>query len=167
MELPAVIMGERGEAEQRPKTRLLPGRIPKYIVLYPAYAAVAIAGFLATHFSIQSSEWHPTMTVLGWGLLFCWYWVYGVAHRYRRWLMKYFSLLMGTATVFALVMATAARSRSMLVPGDDAMVLRSAVPALFAVNALTLLSLVALFAHALYLGRGYRQKQLRDTNEAD
>ncbi len=167
MELPAVIIGERGDEEQRPRVRLLPGRVPKSVVLFPAYAAVGLAGLLATHFSLEYGEWHPAMTLLGWGLLCCWYWVYGVGHSYRRWLMKYFSLLMSTITAGGLIAFSAMRSRSMLVPGDEGMVLRSTVPTLFIVNALTISSLIAVFVHVFYLGRGYRQKQLHDTNEAD
>ncbi len=166
LELPAVIIGERGDDAEQLRYRVLPGRVSKHLVLYPAYAAVGLAGLLAAHFSIRSGEWHPLMTVVGWGLLFCWYWVYAVAYRYRRRFMKVFSLSMATLTAGSLVLVAALRSTSMAVPAGGELVIRQSQPLLIAVAVLTTLSLAAVFTHAIYLGRGYRQKRLHDNNEA-
>lgn len=163
MELPAVILGERGDRDE-PRVRVLPGRVPLYRVLHPAYAAVGIAGVLATYFSLGSGEWHPLMVLLGWGLLFCWYWVYAVAYRYRRKAMKYFSLLMGTVTAGSLTVVAAVRGTSMAVPEGGQLAIRSPRPVLFGVAVLTTLSLAAVFTHVLYLGRGYRQKAVNEDN---
>lgn len=165
LELPAVILGDRGEESTQPQVRVLPGRVPKFWVLYPAYTAVGLAGLLCTHFSLQSGEWHPLMVLFGWGLLFCWYWVYGVAYTYRRRLMKFFSLVMSAITAASLVMITAARGTSMAVPDSGQLVVRGPRPILFLVAALTTLSLAAIITHVIYLGRGYRQKSLNGDNE--
>lgn len=165
MELPAVIIGERGEEDEQPRTRVLPGRIPKHFVLYPAYAAVGLAALLATRFSLSTGEWHPMMTLAGWGLLYCWYWVYGVGYRYRRWFMKYFALLMSTVTAGSLIMVSAVRATSLAVPAESGLAVRDSEPMLFFVIGLTTLSLAAVFTHAVYLGRGYRQKRLHANNE--
>ena len=167
MELPAVIMGERGEEEEEPRVRILPGRVPKYYALYPAYAATGLAALVATHFSLASGEWHPLMTLVGWGLLFCWYWVYGVAYRYRRRLMKWFALSMSTLTAGSLVLISAVRATSMVVPDDGSLIVRNPQPLLIGAVVLTTLSLAAVFTHAIYLGRGYRQKEVNDDNEGD
>lgn len=167
MELPAVILGDQGE-EDEPKVRVLPGRVPMYKVLHPAYVAVAVAGVLATYFSLSSGEWHPLMVLVGWGLLFCWYWVYAVAYRYRRRIMKYFSLAMGTLTAASLTLAATVRGTSMAVPEGADLVIRSPRPLLFVVAGLTTLSLAAIFTHVIYLGRGYRQKAVnRDNRTSD
>ena len=160
LELPAVIIGDRGTQADQPRVRVLPGRVAPSVVLFPIYAAVGLAALLATNFAVETGEWHPVMTLLGWGLLYSWFWVYGVGYRYRRWMMKYFALLMATGTAAVLVMVTASRAASMLVPGSSGLVVRSAQPQLFVVIALTGATVVAAFVHVVYLGRGYRQKRL-------
>jgi hypothetical protein len=165
LELPAVIIGDRGSEEERPEVRVLPGRLPESTVLYPAYTLVGAAALLTTHYSLNSGEWSPLMTFFGWGLLFCWYWVYGVAYRYRRRMMKYFSLIMCVFTAGTLSVATAVRSTSMAVPVDGGLVVREAQPILFGAAALTTVSLTLIIAHVVYIGRGYRQKRLDSENE--
>ncbi len=165
LELPAVIIGDRGSEEERPAVRVLPGRLPESVVLYPAYTLVGAAALLTTHYSLDSGELSPLMTFFGWGLLFCWYWVYGVAYRYRRRMMKYFSLFMCGVTAGSLSVVTAVRSTSMAVPVDGELVVRGAQPILFFAAALTTLSLTLIITHVVYLGRGYRQKQLDSENE--
>lgn len=166
LELPAVIIGDRGSEEERPQVRVLPGRVPKSVVLYPAYTLVGASALLTTHFSLNSGEWSPLMTFFGWGLLFCWYWVYGVAYRYRRRLMKYFSLIMSGITAGSLIMITAVRGTSMAVPTEGELALRGAQPILFLASLLLTLSLAAIITHTVYLGRGYRQKELDSQNES-
>ena len=164
MELPAVILGDRGDDES-PPARVLPGKVPKQLVLYPAYGAVALATVLAIRFSLHSAEWHPLMVSLAWGLLFCWYWVYGVAYRYRRRLMKYFALTVSAVTAGSLTFISAARATSMAVPDGADLVVRDTYPTLFITAALTTLSFAAVMTHVLYLGRGYRQKSINDDNK--
>lgn len=165
LELPAVIIGERGSEEERPTARVLPGRMPESVVLYPAYTLVGAAALLTTHYSLNTGEWNPLMTFFGWGLLFCWYWVYGVAYRYRRWMMKFFALIMCVVTAGSLSVVAAVRSTSMAVPVDGVLVVRQAQPILFLAAGLTTLSLTLIITHVVYLGRGYRQKQLDSENE--
>lgn len=165
MELPAVIMGETGDDE--PQVRLLPGRVPKSAVLYPAYAAVGFAAVSAGYFSLETGEWHPVMVLLGWGLLFCWYWVYGIAYHYRRRVMKYFAVAMSMLTAGSLVMISAVRGAAMAVPVEGELMVRDAQPLLFLTAALTTLSVAALLTHIAYLGRGYRQKPVDDDNGND
>lgn len=60
--------------------------------LYPAYILVFLAGGLVIKFTMRSQEWSAIPVAMAWGLLFLWYWLYGVAFRYRRPVLKYFSL---------------------------------------------------------------------------
>lgn len=168
LELPAVIIGERSdEEEEQPRVRILRGRVHQSLALYPAYGVAGLAGVLATHFSVNTGELHPVMILTGWGLLMCWYWVYGIAYRYRRRLMKPFALVMSVLTAGSLTLVAALRGTSMAVPQNGELALRDGQPMMFAVAALTTLSLAIVITHAVYLGRGYREKQLRDTTETD
>lgn len=165
LELPAVIIGDHGKKQTQPRVRILPGRVPESVVLYPAYACVCVASLLASHFAISTGEWNPVMALTGWGLLFSWYWVYGVAYRYRRRLMKYFSLMMATVTAATLVWVSALRSSTIHVPGDAGLVLRDGQPLLVLTAILSALSLAAILAHVVFLGRGYREKVARDIDK--
>jgi len=60
--------------------------------LYPAYILTLAAGGLAAKFALRSEEWSTAPVMLAWSLLFVWYWLYGVAFRYRRPVLKYFAL---------------------------------------------------------------------------
>lgn len=60
--------------------------------LYPAYILTLSSGGLAAKFAIDSQAWATVPVMLAWSLLFIWYWLYGVAFRYRRPVLKYFSL---------------------------------------------------------------------------
>lgn len=163
-ELPTVILGDHGE-QKRPRVRLLPGKVAEHLVLRPAYAVAAAAGAVATYFAVDTGEWHPAMVIGGWALLICWYWVYGIGYRYRRWLMKYFSVLMSTITAATLAVVTSVRAAAMAVPQGGELVPRGPQPLLYASAALTLISFGAVFAHVVYLGRGYRQKSVDDDND--
>lgn len=65
--------------------------------LYPAYVSTLTAGALAAQFAARSPEWSAGPVVLAWTLLFIWHWLYGVAFRYRRPALKYFSLAAAAA----------------------------------------------------------------------
>ena len=158
LELPAVIIGDRGLQDSAPQQRLLPGRVPESLVLYPAYTFSLLAGILAAHWALSTAELNALVLLLAWCLLFCWYWVYGVAYRYRRWLMKGFALFMSFFTALALTFFSALRSTSLYLPSDTGLSLRAPQPILMVVAGLTLLSLAAIISHVLYLGRGYRKK---------
>lgn len=60
--------------------------------LYPAYILTFVAGGIAANFATGSEEWKAGPVGVAWGILFLWYWLYGVAFRYRRPVLKYFSL---------------------------------------------------------------------------
>lgn len=164
LELPAVIIGDRGEDSAPLEVRLLPGRVHESLVLYPAYIAVGVAALLAAHFAFKTGEWNVLMTFLGWGLLYCWYWVYGVAYRYRRWIMKYFSFMMSLLTASSLAFVSALRAAATHVPTPEGLVLREPQPLIFLAAILTTLSAAAILAHMLFLGRGYREKALTSTS---
>lgn len=160
MELPAVIIGDRGAERTAPEERLLPGRLPESVVLYPAYALSLSAGILVAHWSLSTGELNPVMALLAFALLFSWHWVYGVSYRYRRYMMKLIALVMITLTGTSLVFLMALRSLALYVPGDGGLELRSAQPSLSLAALLTALSVAGIFSHVLFLGRGYRKKKL-------
>ncbi len=165
LELPAVIIGDRGEKDAPPPVRLLPGRVPKSVVLYPAYTLVAIALLIAGHFALTTGEWNFLVTLIAWGLLMAWYWVYGVSFQYRRRIMKLFSLLMSTATAATLTFVASLRATPLAVPTDGVLLTRDPIPALALVAILTSLSLLLVFSHLLYFGRSYREKRDHGTTE--
>ena len=164
LELPAVIIGDRGNRNAAPVERLLPGRVPESLVLYPAYTLTLMAGILGAQWALRTEELNPLMLLLAWCLLFCWYWVYGVAYRYRRWLMKSFALFISSLTALALTFFSALRSTSLYLPAEAGLALRPPQPILLVVAALTLISLAAIISHVLYLGRGYRKKSTSVVN---
>lgn len=159
-----VVLGERSGAVA-PAVRLLPGRVEASRVLYPGYLLVWVGAALASLFAWRRAEWHPLMVFVGWGVLFCWYWVYGVAYRYRRRLMKVLAVGMSALVGVVLIWVSATRAAPMRVPVDGVLVERGALllPGLAAVA--TTLSLALLIAHLLYFGRGYREKRERDSVE--
>ncbi|TXD43495.1 hypothetical protein FRC96_01655 [Lujinxingia vulgaris] len=159
-----VVLGERSGAAA-PAVRLLPGRVEASRVLYPGYLLVWVGASLASLFAWRRAEWHPLMVFVGWGGLFCWYWVYGVAYRYRRRLMKVLAVGMSALVGAVLIWVSATRAAPMRVPVDGVLVERGALllPGLAAVA--TTLSLALLIAHLLYFGRGYREKRERDSVE--
>lgn len=127
-------------------------------MLYPAYGLSLFSGILSAHWAIRSGELNPFVVLLSFLLLFCWYWVYGVAYRYRRRLMKLLASAMSTFTAATLVFLTLLRASPLYVPGDDGLGTRASQPILILVAFMTALSLVAICVHLFYLGRGYREK---------
>lgn len=161
LELPAVIIGDRGEDQAPLEVRLLPGRVHESLVLYPVYTLVGTSALISAHFALKTGEWNVVMTLMGWGLLYCWYWVYGVAYRYRRWIMKYFSLMMSLITAGSLAFVSALRGAANHVPAQEGLILRGVEPAMIIAATLTTLSAAAILAHVFFLGRGYREKSLQ------
>ncbi|RAL24930.1 hypothetical protein DL240_01600 [Lujinxingia litoralis] len=161
-EAPRVVLGERGEAA-RPEVRLLPGRIKASRLLYPAYLLVWVGAGLASLFAWARAEWHPLMVFVGWGALFCWYWVYGVAYRYRRSLMKVMAVGMSVLMGLVLIWVSLTRAAPMRVPQGGELVERGALVLPGAAGVATALSLAVVLAHLLYFGRGYREKRARDS----
>jgi hypothetical protein len=163
LELPAVIIGDRGQKEAQPRVRLLPGRVPESVLLFPAYTLVGIATLIAGHFAVTTGEWNLLVTLLGWGLLLSWYWVYGVTFRYRRLLMKLFALVMSGLTAGSLTFVSAVRAGSLRAPAEGVLVVREAIWSMTLCAGLTGVSLVLILSHAVYFGRGYREKRDRGT----
>lgn len=162
MELPVVVLGS-SDAGERPAERLLPGRIEASWVLYPCYLLVIVSGSLVVNFAIDTFEWSPMVVLLAWVLLFTWNWVYGVAYRYRRRIMKYFSVTMSIVMGLGLAALCWERGQPQLVATaadvSAELIERAEVRRLLVACWLMVLSTAALLAHVLFLGRGYRVKR--------
>jgi hypothetical protein len=159
-ELPVVVLG--GESGRvKPMVRLLPGRVYISVVLYPIYVLIVVAAIVAVNFALQTAEWSPSVVALAYGLFFCWNWVYGVAYRYRRWLLKFMALTASLFMGLSLTYLVWERAQAQLVPIDGRLVMRAAEASLDVVWFATLLSTILLLLHVLILGRGYREKRAR------
>ncbi|MFU8802473.1 MAG: hypothetical protein ACNA8W_01570 [Bradymonadaceae bacterium] len=159
-ELPVVVIGEEG-GRVKPAVRLLPGRVDVSHVLYPTYLLIIGAGSLAVNFAVNTGEWSAPVVALGWGLLFAWHWVYGVTYRYRRWLLKSFTLLVSLFMGLGLSFLAWERAQPQEIPVAGSLVMRGQVTLLEFVWLATAMSSLLLILHVLVLGRGYREKRLR------
>lgn len=121
--------------------------------LYPAYFLTFSAGGIAINFAAQSREWATFPVALAWGLLFLWYWLYGVAFRYRRPVLKYFSLagalgIGGLLTAFCLE-----RVPSQIVAAEQGAEVRGLVMELAWAGLITGTSAFVIGLHAILFGR--------------
>ncbi len=133
------------------------GRLPLRWVLHPVYAVTLLCAGLVAWFSYRTGEWHPIASLTGWSILAAWYWLYGLSYRYRRRWMKLFATFMASITAASLTLVSALRFRSMEIPVDGFLEPRPAQPLLLLVAILTTLSLAAIIAHLVYLGRPRRR----------
>ena len=162
-ELPVVVFQDDEVVRQSaeiPRVRLLPGRVPESVVLYPVYVLVLGGGLLAARFALTTHEWSAPVILLAWFVLFLWVWFYGVAYRYRRPLLKYTSLLAivgltGALSYFSIERAAA--QQAMVGPGELAV--RGVAKSLYVVAGGNAVALGLLVAHLVFLGRGYRRKK--------
>ena len=121
--------------------------------LYPAYILCFTAGALAVKFSLQTREWSTIPVVVAWGLLFLWYWLYGVAFRYRRPVLKYFSLA-GAFGIGGLLSAFCLdRAPPQIAAGPDGAALRGLITDLLWAGVITAISAVVIALHAILFGR--------------
>ncbi len=160
MELPEVVLGGE-EAREKPQTRLLPGRVEVNWTLYPCYLLVLVSGSLVVNYSIDTGEWALGMVVAAWVLLFIWNWVYGVAYRYRRALIKYFSFLMAVVMGLGLAALSWEKGQPQLVAIAGELVARGEVTRLVWACWMMVVNPALLVFHMVFLGRGYRVKRLR------
>ncbi len=162
MELPVVVLGDSNAGES-PAERLLPGRVEASWVLYPCYLLVIVSGSLAVNFAIDTFEWSPLVVFLAWILLFTWNWVYGVAYRYRRRVMKYMAVMMSVVMGLGLAALCWERGQPQLVATaadlSAELIERAEVRRLLVACWLMVLSTAGLLAHVVFLGRGYRVKR--------
>lgn len=121
--------------------------------LYPAYLLAFSGGFLASHFAAGSPEWSPLPVLLAWGLLFVWYWLYGVAFRYRRPALKYFALAASVAFGVLLTAFCIDRALPQLAAADEGVAARGAVLRLVWAAITTGLSCVLIVTHTLLFSR--------------
>jgi len=164
-EFPTVVLGDERVAVA-PRRRLLQGRVAERSVLYPIYLLVSIAGALAAQFALHSEEWSVIPVSLGWAMLFVWYWLYGVAYRYRRRLLKYFSVSVILATSVVLAMLCVDRAVAQVaVTAAGELIERASRPILVWSAIVTLAAAGLLIFHVAFLGRGYREKRESDRSD--
>jgi hypothetical protein len=164
IELPRVVLGSDEAGRRAPQRRVLPGLVDLRWLSYPAYVAAFGAGGIAANFAIDSPEWSAGPVALAWMMLFFWEWIYGVAYHYRRSFLKYFSLLMVVGLSVGMAAACWERAQpQMAVEAAGGLVERGHIGSLDWAVILTLLSGLLISAHAIILGRGYREKKDRVT----
>lgn len=166
VELPAVVLGEEQVQAVRPMRRLLPGIVDLRWAVYPAYVLCFIAGGIAVNVAIDGREWAAGPVALAWSLLFLWEWVYAVAYRYRRTLLKYFSGLMVLVVGGLLTLLVWERGQPQLVATLQGLVERPAVRSLSLAAFCTAMSAALVVLHLAALGRGYREKRRRGRRRA-
>lgn len=162
-ELPVVVLGDSEDERvttEVPRERLLQGRLPERVVLYPIYALNVLAGLIAMQFAFTTKEWSALVVGLAWFLLYVWYWFYGVAYRYRRPLLKYSSVIVILGLTVSLAYFSIERAQpQMAMVARTQLVERGEASSLYWVAIFTLIASGLLIAHLVFLGRGYRRKR--------
>jgi hypothetical protein len=179
-----VVLGSDEAARAAPRKRVLPGLVDLRWLVYPAYVACFFGGGLAVNFAIDTQEWAAPPIAISWMALFFWEWIYGVAYRYRRRFLKYFSVLLVVGLSAALAAFCWERAEPQLVATTQAfasagleggLVERAHVDSLDWAAVFALMSGALILLHVIILGRGwrdtrgYRENMRRDTDhlEAD
>lgn len=158
-EFPVVVLGDADAPEHAPPKRVLQGRLAERWVLYPIYLIVGGSGVLVGHFCLTTNEWALTPSMTAWGMLFVWYWFYGVAYRYRRRVFKYFSVTVLVGLTWCLSLLSLDRAQAQVVATAKGLVDRPAVAGLYWASVLIIIAVSLLALHVLVLGRGYRGKK--------
>jgi hypothetical protein len=160
VELPRVILGSDDGDRAAPRKRVLPGLVDVRWLVYPAYITCFIAGGLAVDFAIEGGEWSAAPVALAWLMLFFWEWIYGVAYRYRRTILKYFSFLLVAGLSAGLAALCWERAEPQLVATAAELVDRDHASILDYAAITTLLSGAFVTIHVVVAGRGYREKKV-------
>ncbi len=159
VELPRVVLGSEEFDRPAPHKRVLPGLVDIRWLSYPAYIACFAGGGFAVDFAIESTEWSAPPVALAWTMLFFWEWIYGVAYRYRRTILKYFSFLLVAGLTVGLAALCWERAEPQVVAQAGGLVERSDVSSLNWAAISTLVSGALITIHVIILGRGYRKKK--------
>ena len=141
-----------------PARRLLQGRIDSRYCLYPCYLLLFAAEICALTFTVHGNHWVPGPVALAWSCLIAWYWLYGVAYRYRR---RFFRLICCTSiwtTTAGLCILSADRAQAQVAMSNQHAADQSAASGLIWAWVLTLIPSLVLVSHVLFFGRGYREK---------
>lgn len=162
VELPRVVLGSDEVDRPAPRKRVLPGMVDLRWLVYPAYIACFAAGSIAVDFAIEANEWAAPPVALAWLMLFFWEWIYGVAYRYRRTILKYFSFLIVAGLTVGLAAFCWERADAQLVATAEGLAKRGYESSLITAAIGTIISGVFITLHVLFLGRGYREKKARD-----
>jgi hypothetical protein len=159
--LPRVVLGSDEVDRKAPRERVMPGLVDLRWLLYPAYLASFFGGGIAVNFAIDGQEWAAPPIAIAWTALFFWEWIYGVAYRYRRPLLKYFSLMLVVGLSAALAAFSWDRAAPQLVAKvqgftSSGLIERGHVASLEWAAIFALLSGALIIIHAVILGRGWR-----------
>lgn len=161
VELPRVILGEDDAGRSAPRKRVLPGLVDVRWLVYPAYITCFVAGGLAVEFAIDAGEWATPTVAIAWLMLFFWEWIYSVAYRYRRTILKYFSFLLVAGLSVGLAAICWERAEPQLVATASGLIDRDHASILDFAAITTLLSGAFVTIHVIVAGRGYREKKVR------
>jgi hypothetical protein len=162
VELPRVVLGTEDSGHQAPPKRVLPGLVDVRWLSYPAYIACFVGGGIAVNFAIDGQEWAAPPIAVAWMMLFFWEWIYGVAYRYRRGVLKYASLVLVVGLAAALAAFCWDRAEPQLVANAQGfvgggLVERGQVDSLDWAAIFAIASGALIAVHAVILGRGWRQ----------
>lgn len=158
-EFPVVVLGESVSSAVEPRQRLLQGRVPERWVLYPIYFLVFLSGSMATHFAVDTGEWATTPVIAAWGMVFVWYWFYGIAYRYRRRFFKYSTVTTLVVLTWCLSLISFDRAQPQVISSGAGLSHRPEVPELIWSGGILVVAVSLLAVHVLVLGRGYRAKK--------
>jgi len=158
-ELPIVVLGSADASSSQPQARILRGRLPLNLFILSATIAIIIAGLIAVLFSLTSPEWTSWSIGTVWFVLYIWVWFYGIAYKYRRGLLWWFSAF----SIFCLSAVIAYfcfdKAKIQYTPGPDGLILRDPVFSLWISAIFTMLGSAIIFSHFVFFGRGYREKK--------
>jgi hypothetical protein len=162
IELPAVVLGtktaqpsvDQGAVAHR---RLIPGRAPIHWLSWPMQAMCGLSGALALRAVAEHGEWELLPVLIAWIMLAAWHWMYAMAWEYRRWLLRWTSIIACLLMDAALALACLDRSPEQDVARDGVLITRGAVLEWQIAGGLLVGAAVVLIAHIIWFGRGWRE----------
>jgi hypothetical protein len=158
IELPAVVLGAKtAQTSAVAPKRLIPGRLPIHWLSWPMQAMCGLSGALALRAVAEHGEWELLPVLIAWIMLAAWHWMYAMAWEYRRWLLRWTSIIACLLMDAALALACLDRSPEQDVARDGVLITRGAVLEWQIAGGLLVGAAVVLIAHIVWFGRGWRE----------
>jgi drug/metabolite transporter (DMT)-like permease len=158
VELPVVVLGGKTQRTGAVrKRRLIPGRVPIHWVSWPMQGVSGLAGALALRGVAEHGEWEAEVVIIAWVMVAAWTWMYAMAWEYRRWLLRWTSILACLLMDAVLALACLDRAVAQEVAPAGRLILREAVPEWHVAGVLMILAAALLLSHIVWFGRGWRE----------
>jgi hypothetical protein len=158
VEWPTVVLGDPStRTGERARKRLIPGRVPLHWLSWPMQASCGLSGALVLRAVAEHGEWELLPVLTAWIMLAAWHWMYAMAWDYRRWLLRWTSILACLLMDIALALVCLDRAPEQEVVRAGALITRPMVLEWQLAGMLLIVSLALLITHIVWFGRGWRE----------